>query len=245
MNIRERNNLYPYTAGPDAAVSFGMMGCADYSRNVRFLLNGSVLIDTPMNSFYDVNSTKPVPISMLTSAYAQAQFINNSPVSVDRMVASYYELNYPRQFNFGGQPNFFFELPAKGSGYFLKINNLATAPGVTPVLYDMTNGQRYTAIVGPGSTLSFLLGGSSFGRRLVLVNEDPATISTVTSLTPRTFTNYALSANQCNYIMISHPALYTGTSGNNPVNDYKNYRSSPAGGGYNVRVYDIDELVGL
>src|SRR3569833_3011103 len=96
-----QNNLYPNTAGPDAAVSFGMMGCADYSRNVRFLLNGSVLIATPMSSFYDVNSTKPVPISMLTSGNAQAQFINNSPVSVNRMVASYYELNYPRQFNFG------------------------------------------------------------------------------------------------------------------------------------------------
>ena len=238
-----QTNLYPYTAGPDAAVSFGMTGCADYNRSVKFALNGSVMIDTPMNSFYDVNTTKSVPIGLLSSGTVNAQYTNTSPSSVDRIVASYYELNYPRQFNFGGQPNFYFELPAKSNGYFLKINNLATVSGVTPVLYDMTNGQRYTAIVGPGSTLSFLLGGASFARRLVLVNEDPSTVMMVTSLTPRVFTNYTLTSNQGNYIIISHSALSTGTSGNNPVIDYRNYRSSPAGGSFNAHIYDIDELV--
>ena len=238
-----QSNLFPYTSGPDATVSFGMTGCADYNRNVRFVLNGAVMIDTPMNSFYDVNTTKAVPIGLLSSGNVNAQYMNNSAVSVDRMVASYYELNYPRQFNFGGQPNFYFELPAKSNGYFLKINNLAMVSGVTPVLYDMTSGQRYTAIVGPGSTLSFLLTGSSFTRRLVLVNEDPSLIRTVASLTPRTFTNFALTGNQGNYIIVSHPALYTGTSGNNPVVDYRNYRSSPAGGSFNAHIYDIDELV--
>jgi hypothetical protein len=238
-----QNNLYVYTGGPDATMSFGAMGCADYNRTIRVTLNSTVLIDTAVVSFNDLNVTKPVPISLLNSNNASVQFINNSANSDDRIVASYYELNYPRQFNFGGQSNFYFELPAKSSGYFLKINNLAISGSNTPVLYDLTSGLRYTAIVGPGSTLSFLLGGSSSTRKLVLVNEDPATVNSITSLTSRTFTNYASSGNQGNYIIVSHPSLYTGSSGNNPVADYANYRKSAAGGSFNAQIYNIDELV--
>ncbi len=238
-----QSNLFVYTGGPNATVSFGMTGCADYNRTVRFILNGATVLDTVMNSFNDLNTTRTVAVSQLSSSTANVQFMNNSAVSVDRMVASYYELEYPRQFNFGGQPDFYFELPAKSDGYYLQISNLAMASGVTPVLYDLTGGQRYNAVVGSGNVLSFVLGGSAYNRRLVLVNEDPSTVQTVTSLTPRTFTNYSVAANQGNYIIISSSLLYTGSNGNNPVVDYMNYRSSPAGGSFNAHVYDIDELV--
>lgn len=237
-----QNNLALYSGGPDATMSFGGMGCADYNRTMRVTLNGTPLIDTAVVSFNDMNVTKPVPIAMLSGNSASVQFINTSASVDDRYVASYYELNYPRQFDFGGRPNFYFELPAKPAGYFLKINNLAVAGGNTPVLYDLTNGLRYTAIVGPGSTLSFLLAGSASMRRLVLVNEDPSTVNTVTGLTSRTFTNYALTANQGNYVIITHSSLFVGSHGNNPVADYANYRASPAGGSFNAHIYDIDEL---
>jgi len=237
-----QNNLSVYTGGPDATISFGAMGCADYNRTMRVTLNGTTMIDTAVVSFNDMNVTKPVPIGLLSGNTASIQFVNTSATLNDRIVASYYELNYPRQFDFGGRPNFYFELPAKAAGYFLKINNLAVAGGNTPVLYDLTNGLRYSAIVGPGTTLSFLLAGSATARRLVLVNEDPSTVNTVTSLTQRTFTNYALAANQGNYIIISHSSLFTGSHGNNPVADYAAYRNSPAGGSFNTHIYDIDEL---
>ena len=37
--------------------------------------------------------------------------------------------------------------------------------------------------------------------------------------------------------------MYTGSSGNNPVFDYKTYRNSAAGGSFNSIVIDINELV--
>ena len=238
-----QSNLYVYTGGPDASIRFGMAGCADNARNVRLSVNNTVLADTVMNSFFDLLTSRTVPLSLLSSGSASVQFINNSLVSTDRIVASFYELDYPRQFNFGGQPNFFFELPAKSNGYFLKINNFGISGSIPPVLYDLTNGLRYTAIVGPGSTLSFLLGGSASTRKLVLLNEDPSTVQQVTGLTSKNFINFANSANQGNYIIISHPALYTGSSGNNPVQDYRTYRNSAAGGSFNTHIYEIDELV--
>ncbi len=78
---------------------------------------------------------------------------------------------------------------------------------------------------------------------MVLVNEDPSTVTTVTGLTSKTFVNFANPANQGNYVIISSPVLYTGSHGNNSVMDYKAYRSSLAGGGFDAQVYDIAELV--
>ncbi|HEX9510934.1 MAG TPA: C25 family cysteine peptidase [Puia sp.] len=238
-----QSNLFVYGAGPDASIRFGMTGCADNVRTVQVSVNNTVLADTVMNSFFDLLTSRTVPLSLIGGGSASVQFSNNSTVPTDRIVASFYELDYPRQFNFGGQPNFYFELPARSAGYFLKINNFGISGSIPPVLYDVTNGLRYTAIVGPGSTLSFLLGGSASTRKLVLVNEDPSTVQTVTGLTSKTFVNFSNSANQGNYIIISHRALYTGSSGNNPIFDYKAYRSSAPGGSFNAQVYDIDELV--
>ncbi|HEY4109428.1 C25 family cysteine peptidase [Puia sp.] len=230
-----------YAAGPDATVKFGMVGNADNPRTVQVSVNGTILADTTMNSFNDLVTSRPVPLGLIAGGSADISFLNNSTVSTDRMVVSFCELTYPRAFNFGGQANFAFQLPAKAAGYRINIINVPLA-GPNPVLYDLTNGLRYTAYLA-GATVAFAVQGSTANTNLVLVNEDPTLVQTVTTMTPRLFVNFANTANQGNYIIISNPALYTGSSGNNPVMDYKNYRSSPMGGGFDAQVYDINELV--
>lgn len=240
-------NLYVYPGGPDASIKYGMVGCADNTRTVSFTVNGyPVVNNSEMDSFYDLTSPAggtTVPLSSITNNNLYTQFVNNCSNVTDRIVASYYEMTYPRQFNFGGQSTFYFELPARGSGYLLNITNFNVTGAATPVLYDMTNGLRYTAVVGSGNTVSFALQGSTAEMKLALVNEDPSIVNTVSSLTQKNFTNFASGAVQGNYLIISNPALYIGSSGNNPVADYKAYRSSAAGGAYNVQIYDINELV--
>ena len=238
-----QNNLFVYTGGPDGTIKFGMTGCADNPRTVQMTVNSTVVADTTMNSFNDLLTTRPLPVSLISGSTASVQFVNNCSNTSDRMVGSFYEITYPRQFNFNGQSNFYFDLPAKSAGYLLNITNFNLSGSATPVLYDLTNGFRYTAVVGSGNVVSFALAGSTASRHLVLVNEDPSIINQVTALTSKNFVNYTNSANQGNYIIISNPILYTGTSGNNPVVDYKNYRSSASGGGFNAQIYDIDELV--
>lgn len=242
--VDNQSNLYVYPGGPNAGIKFGMVGCADNTRQVQMTVNGSTILpNTEMDSFYDLTDSLPLSLSLITGNSASVQFINNCANSTDRIVSSFYEITYPRQFNFGGQSNFYFELAGRSSGYFLKINNFSVSGSATPVLYDLTNGLRYTAIVGSGNTLSFLLGGSAASRKMVLVNEDPSTVTTVTGLTTKNFVNFTNTAVQGNYLIISNPIVYTGSSGNNPVNDYKTYRNSIAGGSFNTQIYDINELV--
>ncbi|MBS1973554.1 MAG: hypothetical protein JST13_04330, partial [Bacteroidetes bacterium] len=237
-----KNNLYVYAPGPNASFRFGAVGCVDNARRYQALINGTVVADTVMNSFNDLVTSASIPLSLINSGTASVAFRNNCLVSSsDRAVASFYEINYPRQFNFNNQSNFYFELPAKVAGYYLTITNFNQG-GALPVLYDLTNGSRYTAIGGSGN-FYFILPGSASSRKLVMVSEDASNVNTITSLAARNFINYSNNANQGNYIIISNPVLYTGSSGNNPVTDYKNYRNSAAGGGFNAIVADINQLV--
>jgi hypothetical protein len=237
-----KSNLFVYSGGPNASIKFGMVGAADNPRTVGLAVNNTLVADTTMNSFYDVQSTATVPLSLINSGSALVSFINNSSVGTDVMVNSFYELTYPRQFNFGAQSSFTFQLPGRPTGYLLNIANFLISGVATPVLYDMTDGLRYTGVVS-GATVSFALPASGSTRNFVLVNEDPSTVQTVTQLTVKNFVNFGNAANQGNYLIISNPILYAGANGDNPVVDFKNYRNSAAGGSFNTQIYDINELV--
>jgi hypothetical protein len=56
----------------------------------------------------------------------------------------------------------------------------------------------------------------------------------------RNFINYGMAANQGEFLLISHPVFTTGT---NPLEDYRAYRSSVTGGGYNTKIIMSEELV--
>src|SRR6266511_2683327 len=44
-------------------------------------------------------------------------------------------------------------------------------------------------------------------------------------------------------LIMANSILYNGANGSNPVDNYKVYRSSAAGGSYSAKIYDIDQLV--
>lgn len=235
------NQLFVHASGPASTVSFGAAGNALNKRSVKTIINGNVINEAEMDFFNDMVATVSLPTSVIGSGTANVEFANTSTVSTDRYVVSFFEITYPRQFNFGNAANFKFTLPARSSGYFLRITNFAHG-NVKPILYDLTNGERYVGELSSGA-VEFALPGTANDRILVLMSQAAANLNNVTQLTPRVFTYYKDQANQGDYLMISNPWLYTGTSGNNPVLDYKNYRESAAGGSFKVTLADINELV--
>lgn len=240
--ITTLNGLSVYSGGPDATLKFGVSGNALNARTVKATVNSSVVKDVVMDYFNDLHTTATFPVSLITSGTAAVQFSNGSIIGSDRIAVSYFEINYPREFRFGNAQNFKFTLPAKPAGYFLAIKEFSYG-STPPVLYDMALGERYVGDITttPGSIL-FALPGAAVARDLVLVNAEAGNAGSVNTLTSKTFINYSLAANQGNYMIITHPLLYTGSTGNNPVNDYKAYRESQVGGSYKVIVAEIDEL---
>lgn len=243
------SNLKPVVTGPDAVLRFGAFGNTVKTRTVRAAVNGTTVKDTVMNFFSDLVTTTSFSSNLLSSGSAAVAFTNVQPPAppgvpdpyLDRMVLSFYELTYPREFDFGNASQFSFELEARTAGYYLEIKNF-NAGGSVPVLYDTESRQRYTADVQAG-VYRFALTGTANRRKMILVSQAASVPIAINSLTEKKFVDFSNTTQQGNYLIISHPSLYNGTGGNNPVEEYRAYRSSSAGGGYAARTYDIHELV--
>ncbi|OQP51223.1 C25 family cysteine peptidase [Niastella populi] len=240
------SNLNVYGSGPQSTLKFGAVGQALNTRTIKVRVNGNEVKDTVMSYYNDLVSNVPVATNTLNTGSITFQFQNNSSAPTDRMVVSFFELTYPRTWDFNNQANFKFALPARSSGYLIHITNF-NYNGVQPILYDTKNGERYVGDISTGGTVKFALPGLNTSRDLVLVSQDGANINNVSAYTTRNFRDYSLATNQGDYIIISNPILYTGSNGNNPVEDYKTYRESAAGAApgqapYKVLIADINEL---
>lgn len=241
LNITH-SNLRVYSAGPDPTLSINAAGNAVNQRSFRVTVNGTQVVQQTMDYYDYVKTQASFPLSVINTGTALVSIINDGTASADRMVVAQYEINYPRMFNFDNTKKFYFKLAANTNGNYLEITNFNYG-AAAPVLYDITNGKRYVADVSSPPLIKIALEPSSVDRELVLVSEDNSNISFVTSIDTRNFINYGQPDRQGDYLIISNPVLYNASDGTNPVEEYRLYRSSSAGGNYNARVYDIDQLV--
>lgn len=238
------DNLNLYAAGPAASFKFGVSGNASNSRNVRAKLFNTVIVDQAMPYFsYLKKQVDNIPLTDFTNPdFLQVQVQNVSTVTTDRIVISFIEITYPSKFNFNNKKNFYFELPATATGNYLVIDNFNYGT-TAPVLLDLNTGNRYTGDIStPGKVKVVLPPSFDELRKFVLVNEENTNVNTINNLKQTTFQNFANNGNQANYIIISNAALFNNGAGINYVDQYRAYRASAAGGGFNAKVYDIDQL---
>ena len=237
-------NLFVYPSGPNAKLVYSAAGTSLNIRNVRVVLNGNVLGEKDVNYLSSVidSSYDNIPLSMLSSGAANFQFVNTATVSSDRMVIGFLELTYPRQFNFGGQSLFQFQLPANENGNRLVITNFNHG-GIAPVIYDITNGYRLLADVTVPGQVRIVLPPSSQDRRLLISGQQATVLRSVSTFRKRNFIKYSEPSSQGDYLIVSNERVYKDDGGTDQVERYRQYRSSAAGGGYKAKVYDIEQLI--
>ncbi|MEP6684971.1 MAG: C25 family cysteine peptidase [Parafilimonas sp.] len=230
-------NLYSANIGtPQLNVAVAGNSVANGSnRTITVAVNGAVVITS--SAILNMNAgvlSGSVSNASISSANTSFTIADKNIQTDDRIVVGFIDLSYQRQFNFGGASQFAFSLPATTQGNFLKITGFI---GGHAMLYDLTNNIRYADATG---TLQFALPPSASDRNLVLFSEDNA--ANIGAFEQRIFPDYSVAANQGDYLIISNKIL-TNVPLSGPVADYVDYRKSSAGGSYNVKVYDIDDLV--
>lgn len=235
-----------YAAGPPNSVTFTVtaVGNALNPRELwaRFFANQILL--KPMPYFnYLKDTVRNLPLTLLSSPDFLVVNINGNSTNVnDRVVVSCNSVTYPATFNFNNKKNFYFELKDNVLGNYLVITNFNTN-GIAPVLYDYNSSKRIIGDIStPGQVKFALVPSSDTLRKFNLMSGDVSNINVVTGLNSKTFINFGNTASQGNYIIISNPALYDNGSGVNNVDLYRQYRSSATGGGFNAKIYNIDEL---
>jgi len=168
--------------------------------------------------------------------------VNKSDDWRDNFVISKIEYSYTRTFDMGGASSFEFTLPMSDTGRLIKLSNFSSN-GSIPVLYDIDNGKRYTAVTEISKGLfDFLLQPSTRPYHLVVVRGDGSGATNITSIAKRNFTNFSSINNQGNFLIITNPALMGTGPSDNYIEQYKQYRSSAVGGGYTAQVIDITDL---
>jgi hypothetical protein len=240
------SGLPVYASGPASSARIGFGNLQFDNRIMEFGYNSPgyhVLKDSNILQTEGTVLSGSIPTNQLSSGSIGFTLTNeNTTDGGDEYTVSFVELTFPSLFTFGNQSLFPFSLAASDTGKFLQISQFNYG-SVAPVLYDLTNGLRITGDLSAPGYVQYVLPPSMTYRDLVMMSEDPSQIQHVTSLTAKTFVNFSNAANQGNYYIISNPILYNDGEGNNYVQQYQAYRNSSAGGGFNAKIIDMNELV--
>ena len=243
---KDFSGMNRYAAGPANSVMFTVTasGNALNPRELWAKFYTTQIFLKPMPYFnYIKDTVRNLPLSLLASPTNLPVGVNGNSANVnDRIVVANFTVTYPATFNFNNEKNFYFELQNNAAGNYLVITNFNTN-SVAPILYDYNNSKRIIGDISTAGQVKFaLLPSSDPVRKFNLMSGDVSNINLVTGLTSKNFINYANTALQGDYIIISNPSLYNNGSGVNNVDLYRQYRSSAVGGGFNAKVYDINEL---
>ena len=236
-------NLYtpfPYVSGPTAKFKSSWIGRFPGAHLLDLSIGGTLQQTYSYADFHTETADLSISSNSLigngTTSFIYSTV--NSPTYYDNNGISYLNLKYPRQFNFDNNGNTKFSLPSSVTNKYIEIYNFNDQSTV-PVLYDFTNRLRLTPVIS-GDTLKFLLPPSATERQLLVVAQTPGTdILLVNSMQQKTFTDYTNPVNQGDFIIISHPFFFDDGSGNNYVQQYKDFKNST---GYQAIVANIEEL---
>jgi hypothetical protein len=219
--------------GLNSTVSFSLAGhsIAATPHLFKVKVNSTVIFDTTVSGFNMVKRSLNIASGMLSSPSSVFTFSD----TVNKYVMEL-SVRYPHTYNFNGNLSNVagFQVPA--ADRYLEITGF-NGGGQAPRLIDRSNNKIYTGTLDAG-TVKFYLDNSFSERNMLLSNT--ASLTPVTEFKPVVFRDYSNSANQGNYIILSHKSYINATP--NYLNDYKTYRSSTNGGAYSPVIVDVTEL---
>lgn len=231
------DNLHFNSAGPEAKLSYNAYGMNFWSRELQAKVNDITVDSSDFNSFTAIYKDITIADSLLISDNAVVRFKHFSTYPDDAQVISHVLLTYPSNFNFDNKDMVKIKLPAVTGNVYLEISNFNGGTSL-PVLVDFFNNKQYEAVLIGGKYCYYL--DPSVNERTIAITNLSA-ITALTNIKSLTFTNYALAANQGDYLIITNKILMAGPT--NVPQEYANYRKTSAGGSFNAIVIDAEELV--
>lgn len=201
--------------------------------NLQFSVNSTVLKDTALIGFGTIKRRFPVSSSAFSST-TNVKARDLTSISGFNAIV----IEYPRQFSYSGLSNSFtqFYINAGVGNKYLLFQDLSSM--TETYLYNLSSNTRYTGVPSGTSDAQFYIPAPTTRSQYAFVNA--ADIQTIGSLVPIQFTDYSLSSNQGNYIILTHKNYIEDAS--DPIGNYAAYRSSAAGGSWKVQVVDVTEL---
>lgn len=202
----------------------------------------SLPFDTIFTNYQFIKIERTFSPSILSNGNTPIKWriIADQGALTDFQAVNYFSITYPRTTNFAGSTKFNFEVINNPQG---KIRIDATNVGASnPMLFVHGDTPRIIPFVNFGGGRSALIPNSTNGVNQTVVYIDSFQIQSINTLTAvnnnakfTDFLSLPLGIEEA-LLFIYHPKLETSTL------SYAAHRTSPAGGGYNVLMANINEL---
>lgn len=237
-----------YTGGPNAklyassASNSNAAFTGQGNHHFRLISNASnIILEDSIYSGYKlmkINVTLPIA-ELSTTTSLTHRIVNDQMANADQQAIGLFEIQYPHLPHFENNNFIKFLVPTN----FVETKSRYDITGFSSGNWNIwtVDGQpRNIANANNAGTLQFLIpDGSNISERKVVAFTD-AFVTDIPDITPvngnGTFTNYANILQNNPYFIITHPQLMAGAQ------NYGNYRSSFAGGSYNVEIINVNEL---
>ncbi len=235
-----QTGLRAFMNGPKASLLYSIAGATINIRRASLRIN-NVPFDSVLVPFFALRTRNISGINLSESIIGDAinfKFNSNNIASNENVSVNQLKFTYPRQFFHNLQNPLPIQLPASAQGNHLRIAGM-TNGNTPPVIYDLTHLKRYIGVIKQDTSM-FLLEPCAVERSIVIGTQVASHTRNITSLREVKFKDYKNPVNQADYLIISHFLLMGGAT--DQVKAYADYRISFPGGGYNAKVFDIDDL---
>ena len=235
-----------YASGPNAILDAVVIGESNYSlanpdQHLRLSV-GSNQTDIIFEGYQKKVAQLSLPVASLGSTNTTVNFesVNDLGSTVGKQAISYIKINYPHTLDFENETtfaNFFVPRSLIQSKSYLSFNNFNASGDV--IFYELTNSKRIVVARAAGNYDCLIPNSASSEVACYVTSESE--IKNVSILTPvqgtGAFTNFALSAIDTAFIIITHPTLLS------EANNYAAYRlNGPSNNRQNAIVFNIEEL---
>lgn len=210
-----------------------------YNHPLKVYVNNQLVIDTTYGRYETRKFTRSISTSILSNSTEVKYVPSAQGNEYDLWGVAGLDIRYPRNFDVSGLSYFEFRLTASSGSRYLVFQNFNAGSG-TPRLYDLRAGKWYAGNTDIPGQVRFYIDPSFTESDYVLAAAGSYT--TLGSGKTVQFTDFSNAGNQGNYVIITNSMLMQPVSGLNMIQEYKNYRSSTAGGGYSVVIVDVETL---
>ena len=245
------DNLYTGLDAPPIQLKSVIVGGSNaYSPNLfnhhtRLTIGpaNSVLLDTLTIGYNAINVTKQIPVSSLAANGAtnfKINIVGDLGVASDYQSVNYWTFLYPRTMSLPGSNKTEFQVSNASNQPKIKLA-LSGVSMTNPVAFVFGSNPKVINAVFTGNTCQLLVPNDPNYARQKVVIQATSTIAPIAGLTPvtpsATFTDFSATPNLQDALLFVYPKkLASGAF------LYANYRSSPAGGNYNVILSEVEEL---
>ncbi len=256
--VKSVNTKNVYIPGPNANITLVVVGASknasqvgqgnnDHHINIKYQGNGGFnnMIDDYLKGYEPKKLTYNLSPSLLGNNTTNFQFQSltsgiSSFITDNRTAISFVDVKYPHTLDLEGSNSFLMytpNAPFNQPKSNFHITNFSASGTVH--IYDLSNAKRITVVPNGGGYDALIPNSINGNEKKCYITSD-GNITNVTTLLPVSpnaqFTDYAASAVDSAYIIVSHKLLWSSAI------NYKNYRSTINGGSQNVVLADIDEL---